>query len=386
VSVFVQGTLVAQGTDSVNAVVSLAAHADRRLRLSFAAANLSGGTTTAESAEFRVVSSRWTEVAKLTGPGFLLDAAPDRIVYVTGDFVNVREVATGAERTVFAESSAGSTTARLVPNGVLLSLNGGSRKPNGMREVGGSGRSTGRGYAEAVSGRWVTWVTDEGLQRFHRDDVVARRFTTTTLEGGKGPAGYDVGDDGTVVIALRPFAHLGGDLNEKTQLYRIGEAGAAEQITFDTTAHSQTPKTDGTLLAYTRQTSTPAGSRYRLMLRTPAGEAALARPDSVLSRYEVSAGWVVFTQPDDAGIIQVWARSPAGEVRRVTSWGTRSSLAGLGPAGQLVVENNGRWHFARTPGEALIDIGLVPEGQLRWFHGYDGTYLWTGSRLLRLDF
>lgn len=384
VEVYLQGGLVAQGVDSVNTMVSLAEHVDRSVRFTFVAVNRSGGRTTTETAEFRVISSRLTEVASLTVEGRLLDIAPDRVVYVRGDFVIVRTVSTGEERMVFAESTARNTTAWLFPGGVLLSLNGGSFKPNGMREIGGSGAWTLPGYGVGVSGRWVTWLVDQGVQVIHRDDAVARRFTTAPLPADKAVDSYSVAEDGTIVLALRPRAAPGGDPSGKTQLYRLREA-AVEQITFDTTAAALFPSTDGANVVYTRRTSTADGERSQTMLLTPAGEQALSAPGPAGYGYRAVGGWVAFTLPDAAGVRQGWTRSPAGELRQVTSGATPGSVT-LGPDLQMVVWTGDRMYFARTPTGALVDIGPTLPGGPVWYHGDPDMYFHATGRLLRLDF
>jgi hypothetical protein len=378
VEVYLQGRLVAYGTDSVNTVVSLAEHVDRSVRFDFVAVNRSGGRTTAESGQLRIVSSRWTEVVKLTVPGRLLDADPERVVYVTGDFVRVRTVATGAEQEVFAESSARNTTARLFPGGVLLSLNGGDRKPNGMREIGGSGASSGVGFNEQVRGRWVSWGT-YFADELYVDDVLTPRLIRVP-NWGMLLAGHDVTDDGTLVYAVIPR----GIPAAKGQVFRV-RGGVTEALT-DTASDAYGPASDGTNVVFTRRTSTPDGYRYQLVLLAPGGETALGPAGPAPSRYDAEAGWVVFTLPNDAGVAQLWTRSPAGELRRVTSWTTPGTLVSLGLSGQLLVENGGRWHFAPTPGAPFVDVGPARSRvAIRWFLGDERLYVLSGDGLLRLD-
>jgi hypothetical protein len=152
------------------------------------------------------------------------------------------------------------------------------------------------------------------------------------------------------------------------------------------------PRTDGANVVYIRRTSTPGGLRYQLMLRlADGGEVTLSEPlaapgpmfdPRALFTYRAEAGWVVYTLPD-GGATQVWARSPAGQVRRVTPWATESVLRGVGPAGQVLVENGGRLYLAATPHGALVDVGLTRPGAVRWHDGK--AHMIVGHLLLRLD-
>jgi hypothetical protein len=380
--------VVAAGYDSVDAPVVLAGFPGGKVRFTFmgraTGVLFPPPPATAETREFRIPPSRWTQAAALTVEGRMLDIDPDRVVYGKGDFVQLRTLATGAERTLHAESNAWLTNARLFPGGVLLTYPPpGEGKREGIQEVGGSGAGSGPGHGERVTGRWATWGTDEGEQWFHRDDVIARRFTRIAFEVGMIPESYDVAEDGTVVFTLVPQFYLGADSSMTTQLYRLRES-ALEQITFDTTATPFYPQTDGTNVVYTRRTTTAAGVRYQLMLMTPSGQEALSAPGPRMFEYVVGGGWVVFSIPDEAGILHLWTRSPAGELRRVMSSPTRIGFV-MGPDLQVMVGNGGRMYFARTPDAALVDIGPQMQGSTSWFYGFPGTYFRTGNRLLRLD-
>jgi hypothetical protein len=387
VKVLLRDTLVAEGADSVNAVVSLEKHLGRTVRFVFAATNTSGGSTRAETGDFRVVGGRWTDLRLPAVPGTVRDATPDRILYIQGDHLQVRDVATGAEQGVYSESNAASTWAALFPGGVLLSYPASyGYKPTGVREVGGSGHWSGPGFSQQVRGRWAAWLTHINGEII-RDDVVARRLTIVSGVAAVVPDALDVADDGTIAYTVRPRDDFGSGEDRPRQLYLL-RGDTPERIAVASGAIPLSPETDGTNVVYTRRTTTPEGVRYQLVLVAPGGEVALAPPRAARysSQYQAEAGWVVYTLQDDAGINQVWARSPAGDARRITPWATPSTLHALGPAGQTVVENGGRWYFARTPGEALVDIGPKVQGSVRWYHGYPETYLSTGSRLLRLDF
>src|SRR5690349_17476587 len=67
------------------------------------------------------------------------------------------------------------------------------------------------------------------------------------------------------------------------------------------------------------------------------------------SDYEANAGWVAFTRLDAGGALQIWTRSPAGVIARVTSFGTSSRIDALGPDGTVVFTNGSR-RYVVPPG------------------------------------
>ncbi len=396
ITAYVGQTEVARGTSSVlDTVVSLAAVGRDTVRFRFEAVNRHGTRTTARTDRFDLQTSPyWTEV--LTVPRSLQDTDGDRVVY-TVTAASGREQLRLLDRRTGADSLLDEKEnwfdlawTRLIPSGrVTIERAPGSE----LREYGGSNARTpgGHGFESAgfqvrIRDRWLTWIDPDGI--IHRDDVLAPRLTRTPHPRwfSAGYSGEDIAADGSVAYLAYPD---GWPRNGSAwpQLFLLRPSGVAEQVTSDPSFAPLRPQTDGTNVVYAKNFFTPDGSRYRLMLRTPAGEESLTE-DLVAQpwEYDAEAGWVVFTLHHPYGSpTQVWARSPSGEVRRITPWSTSSVLLAMGPDGQVLLLNGGRWYLARTPFSPLVDVGrgTTNTGYPRWLDGK--LHVFFGNTLYRIE-
>jgi len=364
---FIGNTRVASGASQIDASVSLAGVTGDSVRFRLVATSSRGQKTIVETATFEVEPSpQWTEL--YTVPGYIQDAAPDRVIYSLlshSDAVFLRDVATGIDQFLHLESN--DAYGLLFPGGAIVWYeNVMETKPRGIREFGGSNARDSGGGEMATRGRWAAWTN---YMQLRRDDVLAPHVTNGDkplveweAEGNR----YDLAEDGTVV-----YTGYVSYLEEKSdpyyysitfmdpQLFRL-EEGPDTQLTFDSTTVPMAPRTDGTNLVFTRRASQPGRSTYELVLRTPAGEVTLAGPlvaSSLPFDYRAEAGWVVYTLPGASGTRQIWARSPSGNVTQVTAPGASSYLPVVGPDAQIVLYSGGRLYLAAKPDAPLVDIG-----------------------------
>jgi hypothetical protein len=163
--------------------------------------------------------------------------------------------------------------AALIPSGVVLLTRPFvySGKPGELREFGGSNARSLSFFGFLIRGRWLVWG-DAG-PRLNRDDVLAARLTQPPHDvgwDGESASRFDIAEDGTVAFTAFPLSYTGTkDITSGGELFLLRPGGEVEQITSSRDAFSHTPKTDGTNVVYTAQSSRPAPNKFRLVLRTP---------------------------------------------------------------------------------------------------------------------
>jgi hypothetical protein len=397
ITAFLGETPVAQGTSALDTVVSLAGFPHDTVSFRFEGVSRLGTTSTVRTSRFRVdTNPYWTEV--LTVPGTLKDVDGDRVVYETGFHprkLHLLNLRTGADSILVQGYLSELPVPVLIPGGVVLAFPTylyPSPTPGELRELGGS-NVRGRHIGFAVRGQWVTWVDSSRV--LHRDDALAPRLTRTlNVLAWKytGRSEFHLAEDGTVAYAGLPqgYTEFPHDVH-KVQIYLLRPGGEVEQITSDPGILPSDPRTDGTNVVYTAQPRSAGGSEpwgYRLMLHTPGGKVPLTPLLKEPPAYSAAAnGWVVYgftdSSPDPE---QVWARSPSGEVRRITSWAEGGRLYQLGPAGQIILERESdrRRFVAATPFSPLVELGEWNGlARYRWIEGR--LHMLIGGSLIRID-
>jgi hypothetical protein len=388
VSVFLQGMLVAQGADSVNAVISLAPLADRTLRLSFLATNLSGGATTAESGEIRVASTRWVEV--VTVPQRLVDASPDFALYRESDYLKLLDVRTGQVSSIGASTLWVSDGMFVTATGAIFSygLHIGYNKPEGVRVVGGTTQGDYEGERPRARGSWAAWQNSR-TGTIYRDNVVARSITQTpdSLRVGSYFS-YHLAANGTVALVS------GGVVLWRDNDFR--------RVSPDSARVELSPVTDGAGVVYGQSIPTAAGARaYRLVHQGASGaEEVLATLTQPLAQlpwqlppelqadwgYKMNNGWTAYHVPQPSGAYRIWVRSPAGERREIP--GSESmNLLSVGPAGELALYDETTRQQFLLPPPYDRPIVLRPAGSLLYLDKWIGGQLYGRSdrTLFRLE-
>ena len=391
-SAYVNDALVARGVDSVNVLVPLAKWEDT-VRVRFEAKGRDGSSAGTELRRFLIEPSPlWTEL--FTTPGPIRDAAPDRAVYAlyNQDQLRLRKIATGEDISLLhSETNVPNGYAWLTPVGVIVDLGGTSYpyKEAGIFEIGGSEARADPGSNAAARSRWAAW---NDTRHIYRDDVMIPALAHSSHLAGS----YDLAADGT--IAYEGYADTTRFFDGPVQIFLFRPGGGPDlQVTFDTLTTPINPQTDGTLVAYTRRLAVPDGRSYELVLITPGGgETVLAGPITATTpyespfRYDVEAGWVVFSidAAREAGLL---ARAPSGEVRALGVPGSRGTLLALGPAAQVVVASEGRWYHAASPTARAVDFGASTHpaagddrgAAFRWYGGK--LHVIFGTSLFRID-
>jgi len=181
------------------------------------------------------------------------------------------------------------------------------------------------------------------------------RRTVTTGEDvlvSEAPTGgrFDVAANGDVV-------YVDGDVEG---LYRW-RGGSATLLWGDPTLASRisSPLTDGAGILYGSGTGCCLPTGWALLLDDGAARTTLV-PDrsypTPSEDYAIAGGWSAFTAPDATGTLQVWRRSPAGSLQRVTWFSNYSKIEAIGGDGTVVVRSSGKRYLA-PPGNVIYLVG-----------------------------
>jgi len=212
-----------------------------------------------------------------------------------------------------------------------------------------------------VEGSWAIWSQGRTLVR---RDLAAQ--TNLVISTTAASIGADVAANGDVTYSD----------NGTYEIHRY-RAGVNEVVGPAVTGLTKGfTATDGNLVAYSSKPafSSSINPRYLIFLYDPAtGETVLTTdgPDNAAPPrdYQVAGGWTAYVARAASGQAEIWRRSPAGAIERVTALSSDSYLIGLGTDGSILYYNGTRRYLA-TPGFAAIDVGYWAYGERAiWLNG-----------------
>jgi hypothetical protein len=304
-----------------------------------------------------------------TVPGRIWDVWPDRILHLEGDVLRIRNLASGEDTVVlegqcpeygflspkgaiFVEQSGNVLTAHVLDfrDGQLIDLS----YPNSEGSL-------------KVSGNYAIW--NEGRTLLLRDLVSGVNTTVTT---GSGNCENDVTPEGVVVYWTYPGY----------QVFRYHE-GSTRQLTGDADLWNTYPLTDGTNVVYCKSTPHSSDTTHAIAMHGLAGEVILAEPrsqgPSPGEDYQVKNAWIAFTKSGTSGQLQVWTRSPSGDLEQRSFFGTSSCVEALNPYGEVVFRN-GQTRCLSLPGQSFSSLGRYPNAPKAFWQ--DGQWLLSIGRSL----
>lgn len=376
-------TPLGSGRDSVTAEFSAVGYGEPTVAFRFVAAD-SGGETSVETGTFPVEPNpRWTEV--MTFPGYVFDASPVGAVYYVDTQDETRFYRAADDRTFVINLATSAAAGRVTADGVIWAIiNDGNGNPFGVQQLGGSNVLAQSACCIQVRGDWAGYVDDRGY--FHRENVLSPGYLPPVFVSHFNE-NVVLAADGTALYA--PWEN---DLTDEPHRLIRSRPGAAEEVLLDDTA-----ATVGAIWGDEENVVAVVGSRTsaspsQLLVIGSEETEPLTTPGARVATIQVEDGWVAWATSEAGGTLQVWTRDPDGVRRQVTNWGSDSRVAALGPGGQVVVENNGRWHLVRPPYAAPLDIGTVwrfgttarpRTARVKWV---DGTiYTMAGTSVFRVD-
>lgn len=322
------GPVLATGHPGIDQILSLAAYEGKSVTLVFYGTDSLGQVSMTGSRRVFVESSaQLTEVASVNGPIF--DVQPDRILFLNqltgGNALTIRDRLSGQDLVIYDQPGHVPVGGYLTPVGAMFREAAPDFPPNlpmmvhewslgGLSDLGAS-------LFLVVKGRYAIYMTTAGLIR---RDVVAD-VTTIVSAGGYG----DVAENGDVAyFTVDGTSHVYLFKNGATALLSTGIGGTFLSVL-----------TDGVNVVSSFPTSGPV----EIALYDMTGKHVLSEEGSLsLSQnYRLANGWVAFPSGLD-----VFSRSPAGQVLQVSKFTSGSVLSALGPNGEVAFTNGSRRYLA----------------------------------------
>lgn len=362
-------TQVASGTTGVHTTVSLAAYDGKAVTVEVVGIDSRNLTTTVERPVFVESSPRWTEQA--SAGALLLDLDAHRVLFFAPD---------GSAR-IASRGGGGETVLRGADPFALTRGSG----PRGWLHAQGAIFTTGDHDAPAAnfdwrggtlvslpgavltlraSGEWAIWTGRIGYTDLYRRDLSSG--ATVRLATDAGNINQAVAANGDVVY-----------WNSSYDVVRFRD-GVHTPLTSDDNAVTWNvyPETDGTNVVFRSSTPCCAPQTYRIEMITADGSRVALTPSSnrgvePRTDYAAKGGWVAYTLPDAAGIVQVWTRSPAGTQRQASLLGSASSIRALGPNGEAAFASGSRLYVTVAPYTSPpVDVGAAQNYvRLEWRDG-----------------
>ena len=305
-------------------------------------------------------SASLTELA--SGPGKILDASPDRVIFFEDGspaVLKVYDVGTDASTPIPVPVGREPVDeAALINGGVLFASREGESGPYRLEEwrdgvltnLGQGARSGFWGDLIHTAGDYAVWSGGGSLYRYK----VSSRETTVVSTAAGG--GYDVDEQGDVVFA--------SSTDNKIYRWSTGLTGLVSQR--PPSDPSYAPLTDGANTLYAAGTGLNMGTD--IVLNDGASETVLDSDDEYSQRpgrnYALENGWVAYTRVERTGTIHpdltptVWIRNPSGVSERLSPSPTHLAAAlisGLNPGGQVVYTHLGNTYIA-TAGQPQFSI------------------------------
>ena len=169
------------------------------------------------------------------------------------------------------------------------------------------------------------------------------------------------------------------------QIFRYRQ-DSTTQITSDAGLWNTFPRTDGTNIVYRKHTPCCVNQEYQIAFYGASGEIILTSPGpqepAPGSNYQVNNGWVAFTKPGPGGQLQVWTRSPSGQLTQVSYFGTSSAIEALGPNGEMAFLNAKRYLSISPYDTPPVVISSTTAGRSFWQNG--DLFLTLGRSLFQV--
>lgn len=351
-----------RGESRVASTMSLAAFDGHAVSLTFTAKDSRGQAVQASRTVYVESSAKLSGL--VTVDGTVMDIRGNRVLYRDADrVIRLRDLTSSTTEALYADTYNDDEPGDgfITPSGAIFAA-GAPSSPSAQLFEWRDGTLLNLGGTSGV--RKLLVNGDYALFDYGpltRRDLVTG--TNTTITEDIVSAAWDVAPNGDVVfVRTDRYVYL---YHNGTSTRLLPEGGALWWYS--------SPVTDGVNVAYTQFDKC---CEYKIMLHDGAGETALT---PVLSRrpvagrdYAVNAGWTAFTLPGTSGVLQVWTRSPTGELRKVSAFGTESRISIVGSDGAVVFENAGRRYLA-TPVGTPQDVGSTL-----------GTVLWRDGRFVVL--
>ena len=360
-------TQLVTGTTGLHQSVSLAAYTSPPVNLVIRATDSRGQMVADTIPVFVESNPSWTELAAAGRK--LLDINDQYLLYVDSTFGVWRAARGGGGATKLYQSTdtIPAYFGRLHPTGAIFADDG-----HGFDWRGGMLEDLGAiGVEMTAAGNWAIWWGTSGHTNLYRRNLTtgATLLVATDAQNNNN----DVATNGDVVYT-----------NASMDIVRYRD-GVSTLLTDDddATFWNYYPRTDGINVVF-QQTRPCCGDwQARVARSIPGGKELLTDvPPPGYGQllpeidYRVNNGWIAFRRHDAGGVLQIWTRSPTGELRQVTNLTSQShipALRGVGPNGEVAyftLSATNRISLELPPYTAApLDVGAQWDRIVEWRDG-----------------
>jgi hypothetical protein len=350
------GPVLASGTASIAADVSLSAYDGQTVTIRFTGTDSRNQVVQADRAVTVNASSHVSAVGQV--PGTLLDADAGRLLYrdAAGALV-VRDRSNGAE-TVAAAAALNTLNGYLAPSGAIFTAKPGTTADvyqwNGGAALAPGAAALNAGALNSTSslfarGGWAIWSEFHTLRL---RDLSAG--TTTTASTNAGNVFDDVAADGTVAY---------WDAAYGVHRYRSGADTTLASATAST--WNTYPATDGSLVVFRRTPPCCVTQPASILVFDPATGLAVLSGNATSSPtpgpdYVVAGGWVAYVQlASGSSQKEIWRRAPGGALSKVATVASGAYLKAVGPDGTVVYVDGTHSYAVAAGSVSAADLGLA---------------------------
>jgi hypothetical protein len=327
-------------------------------------------------------------------PGTILDAQPDRILFIDRSSVlGIEDRQTDAITQI--PSVAGKVPHRgfITPHGAIFAVTNQSSNLDELYEWRDGSLVQLLGSLDSdlsliVKGKWAIYSGAPACcsySLFLRDLDLG---VTTTVSTDAGNWANDVAENGDVAYwtGATPAA-------ADREIFRYRN-GSSQQLTNDTTLWNTWVLTDGINVAYSKHSQCCFNDSGSVAVYTANGEVVLdsfrnSWPEPYRD-FQVAGGWVAYTHIGAGGETQVWERSPTGTVTQLSPSGKSATIVAMDGQGGVMfqllpsISQAGNLYLGR-PGQSSVNfgtgaIGLPGVGNYTFWH--DGSWYEAGGGTL----
>lgn len=358
INVFAGTNLLASGTNSIDAFVSIPDSEGQAVGLSFTAVDSVGQTVSASQTVYVFTSTNWVQAAIVEGP--ILDVTPDTILFVNRNKLVTKSRITGAETVLLDATNIMPAAGFLTPWGAIFDTTIDSTGYPYVYDLrAGTLNNLGAGMGLQLQGNFASW--NYGFSFIVRYDLSAGTNTSVST------AGYSscLASNGDVVYTAQGIKYV------SNELWRFRNGTNSRLAYGSYYYYYEGPSSDGTNVVY-EKLPYPMTTYSYVALNDGMTETLIGTNRYGTSSQTMNNGWVAYTDLGSGDVSQLWTRSSTGVRTQQSFFGTRTTIVALAPDGEVIMGNGGHLYQPHQ-GTFPTDLGA-------WNFGTGGKVFWQQER------